>query len=494
MMTDKVRLFYISCVVFITGAVVLMLEILGTRIVAPYFGTTIYVWSSLIGVTLLALTAGYFIGGRLADKNPAPVILCAILLASAFFVFIIPFISNPVMKFLNGAGARAGSLLTAVVLFALPLCLLGMVTPFALKLAIKDVGSAGSVSGMLYGISTIGSFAGAISAGFYLIPMLGINIIIDIMAGVLCAAALIWLAMSGKPKLPVFFLLLIAVILVLKPHEGGFLKQGGTTVIYDRQSAYARIKVVDYMRTLRALLIDGSIQTLYDKRKDEFWVSYMKMFENSLLMQGAPKTALIVGLGGGGFDIILKKKGLDVDNVEIDPVIAEIAAKYFGFSGNVIIDDGRHYIRNTKKRYDMVFVDAFSGYSIYQYILSKESIEEIKTVLNPGGMLVINLIGTTTGDTKKAELSDGLTAAVYATAATAFKNVKLKCDDIGLANVVVYASEKDFKTSPLYIDAYSNKQGTVLTDNYNPAESLMLGTSEKWRNEYDERAGKIIPM
>ncbi len=163
--------------VTITGAAVMILELLGTRIIGPFYGVSLYVWSSLIAVTLIALALGYFLGGMLADRYPA-VRLTHVILVSAITTVIIPFLSGPVLRATDSFGLRAGAFASALLLFTLPLTALAMVGPYVIKRATRDLSGVGTVAGSVYAISTVGSVAGTLLLGFFLLPMFGTRAII----------------------------------------------------------------------------------------------------------------------------------------------------------------------------------------------------------------------------------------------------------------------------------------------------------------------------
>jgi spermidine synthase len=488
------RKYYIYLTVFITGAVILVLEILGTRIIAPYYGTTVYVWSALIAVTLLALTAGYFLGGWISDKKPDFNLLYVIILLSAAAVFTIPFMAPGVLNATNNFGARAGALASAGILFTLPLLLLGMVSPFAVKLSISELKDAGLTAGSLYGVSTIGSFIGAVVTGFFLIPAIGIKAVIDIMTALLVIISLGWFIAGARKKIPVTMLFLILSVLAIKPHAEDPSYRRNTEVLFSRQTLYSKLRVVDYAGRYRGLITDNALQTIYDMKTGENSIGYIKMFAEAAAARKNAKTALAIGLGGGAIDKIFSAKGLDVDNVEIDPVVAETAKKYFDFHGKVIVDDGRHFVRNTKKTYDLIILDAFNGFTIAQFLLSKEAFFEMKKILNPGGMLLINTVGKLKNDGKGGAPADRLAPAVNATLKGVFKNVRVMSDTYGIANYIYSASDEPLDEVAGYIRVNMPETGITITDNYNPVESLTTFIIEEWRVEEIRRVGAMFVL
>jgi len=191
-MSEKIYHFYLYLTVFITGATVLMLEILGVRIISPYFGNTLYVWSSLISVTILSLAIGYFLGGWIADKKPDWKLLYLFIILIGLALLVIPKVAATVLIFTNSFGLRFGPLIGTFILFTFPMVLLGMIDPFAIKLRAHKLQNIGMTAGGLFGIATVGSFFGAILTGFYLIPSLGISAITTIFAVLLFILAAGW--------------------------------------------------------------------------------------------------------------------------------------------------------------------------------------------------------------------------------------------------------------------------------------------------------------
>jgi spermidine synthase len=486
--------YYIYLTVFITGAAILILEILGTRIIAPYYGTTLFVWSALIGVTLLALTAGYFLGGWLSDRRPGFEVMYLVIFAASAAIFAVPFISPGVLEATNSMGPRAGALLSAAALFSVPLLLLGMVSPYAVRLSLGEILSAGMTAGSLYAVSTVGSFIGAIVTGFYLIPAIGIKAIIDLITALLILISLGWFIFVRKSRLSMVLMVIFLFAMAAKSHTDDVSFRRNSETLFDRQTAYSRLKVVDFMGRYRAMVINNAMQTLYDIVNNEFEIGYIKMFGEAAGCRKAAKTALSIGLGGGAIDSALKKRGLAVDNVEIDPEIVGAARKYFGFSGHIIIDDGRHFVRNTVKKYDLIYLDAFNGFAIAQYLLSREALMEMKSRLNPGGMLVVNTVGRLKNDGGRGVADDRLVRAVNSTLTAVFKNVSVHADVFGICNYVYCASEDAIDGKISNMPVAIADRGPVITDDYNPVESLTLDIIEDWRAEEIRRLGSIFVL
>jgi len=482
----NIKKYYLYITVFITGAVILILEILGTRIIAPYYGTTLYVWSSLITVTLVALSLGYFIGGKLADKKPELNVMYLIIFFTGIFILLIPLISSFVLTKTNSLGSTWGVLISSAILFTVPLFLLGMVAPYAIKLKATELRTVGITAGSLYAVATIGSFVGAILTGFFLIPNFGIRSIIYFMSISLFFISCAWFFIRKKYSF-IVIAIVFSLLFFLLPQITA--SNPDLEIIYETESPYTKLKVVDELDTYRYLLVEGTIQTAYNIEKKEFMFAYLELFEKAIDYHPNPKDVLVIGLGGGGIDKQLENYNLNIDNVEIDPKIAEIARDYFDFKGNVIIDDGRHYIRNTDKKYDIVFLDVYNGYSIYPYLFSEEAFLEIKNILNEDGILAINSVGYE----NHLSTDDQLISSIYKTLKQVFPNVYVKSKGYGLTNFVFYATDSELELDNQFISISIDETNCIiLTDNYNPIESFAIKTIEEWRNLNIERFGNVI--
>lgn len=192
--------FFLYGAVFFTGAVILTIEIVGTRVLAPFYGSTIYVWSSLITVTLLALALGYFFGGRLADRRPHMQRLFTVLFFSGILVLLIPSYASVALHATNPLGIRLGPLTASLLLFAPPIFLLGIVSPFAVKLATRSLQKLGVTAGNLYALSTIGSLAGGLFTGFYLVATVKPAVILVAVGLTLIALFFLWHLFTRSKK------------------------------------------------------------------------------------------------------------------------------------------------------------------------------------------------------------------------------------------------------------------------------------------------------
>lgn len=282
----------------VCGAQVMMIEVLGSRVIGPFFGVSLFVWTALIAVALLALAAGYAAGGILADRGSAPDLLYGIILVSGLLVAAIPILKTPVLRVAGDFGLRSGALASAALLFGPSLFCLGCVSPFLARLATRDLSTLGRTVGLLSALSTAGSFAGTVLAGFVLIERFGVDATLAALGAVLVALALAWfLLFRRRWATLVLALPLLALVALLPPARGVVSKTlpGGVRAkrTVNRDTFYGNLKVIDYeagaSRT-RAMLIDGQIQggvDLVDGRSP-YAYAYFLQYLPPALAPGAP--------------------------------------------------------------------------------------------------------------------------------------------------------------------------------------------------------------
>ncbi len=389
---------FLAPTVFLTGAAVLTLEILGTRLLSPYFGSNLYVWSALISVTLIALALGYWGGGRLADAKGSPVLLDQVIAFSALWVAIIPDLVAVFTKVSVNMEYRIGILTTALVSFGPALLMLGVVAPLAVKLAVHKLDHVGRSSGTIYAWSTAGSIAGALAAGFLLFPVVSVRSACHITALVLIVlAAGRWIARRKSvwiASLPALFLLIggVAAPSAFLPRTAW--EDGEFRVVANYPSYYGTVRVLEYGGS-RMLSIDGICHNAIDLSTGESIMPYIGFFEILPYLRPNASEALLLGMGGGDMVKSWQRFGIRTTAVEIDPVVARTAEEYFGLREvdlDVVLGDGRVYLGNTDKEFDFVIVDAFLGGSIPAHLFSRQAFQAAKQRMNPGGVLALNTV------------------------------------------------------------------------------------------------------
>jgi spermidine synthase len=405
----------LGVVVFTAGAGTLATEISASRLLAPYFGSSTIVWANIIGLILVYLSLGYWIGGKVADRRPEPRLLGWIVLIAALVIAVLPFVARPVLDLtVQGldtisVGAVVGSFFAALLLFAVPVTLLGVVSPFAVRLALDDVTQAGAVAGRLYALSTLGSIVGTFVSAIVTIPLIGTQ------RTMLGAAALLVLAAALLLGSRWQILTIGMAALLFVPAETIKATSG---LVYETESAYQYIQVLQRPDGSRVLRLNEGIVNHSVWRPNTVltggeWDMFLTL---PPLLDRSPKTMLVIGNAGGTTARAFGKLYPDVqiDGVEIDPKVTEVGRRYFGLDDNprlhVITADGRPYLASTDKRYDIIAIDAYHQPYIPFYLATEEFFELVRDHLNPGGAVALN-VATVPGDER---LSDALGTTMLA--------------------------------------------------------------------------------
>ena len=436
---------YLYLIVFVSGASVLAIEILGTRILGPFYGVSLFLWSALITVTLAALSVGYLIGGRLADKGPTIRRLCLIIAVAGTWLLIIPWIKYPILDAANPFGLRFAVLVAAFLLFAVPLTLLGMVGPYAIRLRTSSVKEVGRISGNIFAISTVASVFSALLTGFFLIPNFGINRLTLSIGVILIITSFVGLFANLILKfisLAVGIIFLIFITSFWNYNLDGLDPKRGVIAI--EQSAYGEIRVID-IKDKRHLVIDGGVHSFVDQESWKSHFPYVPVMDINKLFFKNQGDMLLIGLGGGSIVKNYERDKWAVDVVEIDPVVSEIARKYFDLessNANIYTEDGRKFLINRKKKYDLIIMDAYGSSSIPFHLITSESFGLIASRLKPGGIFAVNIYSLGWRDVMVKSLAETLI--------TQFKQVVVlpitEPPNI-LGNLVVIASDRELDIS-----------------------------------------------
>ncbi len=489
------------------GGLVMVIEVLGSRVIGPFFGVSLFVWTSLISVTLIALAFGYAIGGWLADRRDRPGWLYAIIALAGLATLLVPVLRGAVLELTVPLGLRAGSFAATLLLFGPALGLLGMVSPYLVKLARRESADLGFTVGGFYALSTLGSVAGTVLTGFVLIALLGVDRIFQLTGTLLLLlAASYFVLFARRPA---------AVALLLLAVPGWFgshalvdrMMANGTRVteLETRDSHYGRVQVLDYTGVSvrsRELSIDGLIQGGIDLNSGLtiYEYPYFLQFVPTAL-QPAGKRALVIGLGAGMVPGWYVQRGVTVDVVDIDPDVVDMARHYFGFRTNGVIhvEDARTYLARPGVPYDYILLDVFSGDVTPGHLLSREAVALLAGRLAEGGVLAMNLIGSIGRD-------NYMTASVVETFRTAFDTVEVvptfdPARNNGEGNLIVTAYQGPRRevtprvlstVHPMAAEAVSRNlvrrvtfppetPAMVLTDNYNPIDVFDAPLRERVR-------------
>lgn len=381
----------LKIIVFLSGAIIMILEILGFRILAPHFGYSVYVSGSLVGIVMVALALGYFFGGRLADRKPEKLILFKLILLADIYLIIITVFYLDLIESIAKFGIIYGSVLSSVFLFGPSIILLGMVPPFIIKLMTKDTSIVGSVAGNITAIGTVGSILGTFGATFILIPKIGSHLTMQVSAVVLMLIALWGLVVKRKEY---------AVLLLLFFVFGISSEQHDPSIIHKRETPYNLIKVTRHKNGRLFLKLNSNlwIHSIYNP-DSELTGSYYDYVNIAPVIADA-KDVLVLGMGAGtSVRQLLHFFDVNVDAVEIDPGIIETGKDFFGLQESsrlrIYAEDARPFLQNTDKKYDVINLDVYHG-GIYApfYVLTKEFFRSVYDHLNQDGVLAINVICT----------------------------------------------------------------------------------------------------
>ena len=385
--------------VVVAGAVIMAMEIVGSRILAPYFGNSIFVWGSLITVFLFALSLGYFLGGMAADRWPSPRCIAAVGITGGLLILLIPFTADALCAAVvaNKFGPRVGPLLCCALLFLPPCLVLAMTSPIAIRIEGTDLERLGNTAGSLYALSTLGSIIGTIGTAFFLIPAMGVRNIV-ITAGCLSI-------FSGTVMLPGRSGLVLPVTVALGLAAAGYglaclpLGQADSAELYATQSHYHNISVQD-ADGKRSLRFDRFVESGIELTPPyNTTCMYTNMLHLALIFSPDPERILFVG-GGGGVAPRRFRRDLPsawIDVVEIDPAVIDVAREYFFFHEDARMKtyatDGRLFIRTASAAYNIMVLDAYTiNGQVPFHLMTQQFLQQARARLTEEGVVIMNLI------------------------------------------------------------------------------------------------------
>lgn len=500
--------FILETTVFICGALVMIYEIIGSRLLSPYIGASTYVWTSLIGVILGALSLGYWLGGRWADRQPDIKILAFVILLAGGFVSSTILLSDLILSIIGESSLRLEikSLLAALLLFAPASVLLGFVTPYAVKLKMTSLDDTGKIVGRLYALSTVGSIFGTFFAGFFLIPFVGSTKTLYLIgACLICLSILLIPFALTRINLMIFILFVIAVGL----SELRIYYLYKINDLRDFDTEYSRVQVFQTVdpktgKKIRALATDPYfIQSGVFLDSDEIVFDYAKFYH--LLRHFKPDFKETLMIGGAGYSFpknyLLKYPQARMDVVEIDPQMTEIARSFFRLEENTRLsithEDGRIFLNKTEaKKYDAVLMDAFGSlFSVPFQLTTIEAVRQIDRVLKDDGVVIFNLGAAIEGE------GSGFLQAELKTYREVFPRVylfKVNSDytDKQLQNLIIVACKEknsvaltsnDREISSLLNHLYKKELATdskILTDDLAPVEYYNSFAQNSYRRKH----------
>jgi len=454
----RARLLYV--IVFVVGAASLGAEIAAARLMAPFFGASTIVWANTIGVVLVSLSFGYWLGGRLGDRHPQLRGLCLVVVIAAVLLAVVPFVARPffgvAVDALDSvsAGAFIGSLIAVLALVAIPVILLGACSPYAIRLAVPDVEHSGRVAGRLYAVSTAGSLVGTMLAALVLIPFVGTQ-------RTFLSFALA-LAVVAVPGLGRRYVLVPALAVVAIALPVGTLKSAGDgRVLYEGESALQYIRVVEEPDGDRVLELNEGQATHSLYRPGSYLTGgyWDGMLTAPFAALGrTPQRVAILGNAAGTTARAYGRffPEAELHGVEIDPKLEEIGRRYFDMDSaehlSVFTEDARPWLRRSSGGYDVIAVDAYRQPYIPFYLATREFFDLARERLAPGGVVVVN-VGHPDG-------SDELETVIGRTMADVFESVAR--DPLDSTNTLLAGSEAPI--SPDRLDSASEDLPGPLED------------------------------
>jgi spermidine synthase len=408
-------------IAFVVGAASLGAEISAARLLAPYFGASTVIWANTIATVLVALSVGYAIGGRLADRRADLRGLCRIVLVASALLALVPFVADPFLRLSVKAlgslsvGGFLGSLAAVLVLVAVPVMLLGTVAPYANRLALGRVADTGTVTGRLYAISTAGSLLGTFASALLLIPLIGTHRTFVVFALALALVAAPWVGSKRLLLVPA----VVGSLLAVQPAAIG-AGVAGARVIYSAETPYQFVRVLQFGSGERWLQLNEgvAVHSLYrpwSYLTDGYWDDFLVLPLTGQL--GVPRRIAILGDAAG---TVARAYGhyfpeTRIDAVELDGELTTIGRRFFDLRGpnlHTYTADARPWLAASHARYDAIFLDAYRQPYIPFYLLTREFFASIRSHLRPGGMVIVN-VGHIPGSDALEKVTSATLRAVF---------------------------------------------------------------------------------
>jgi len=492
-------------VVFISGAVLMSLEIVGSRVLAPYFGSSIFVWGSLISVVMTALSIGYYWGGWLSAREPSYAKLLLLLVIPGVVIFFLPFVYPAINEWIAimDLGVRLSPLVACSVLFLLPGIFIGTISPYVIRLAATQLNTVGSTAGTLYAVSTCGSIVGTLLTAFYLIPLLGVSNIIHALGITLVCLSLVVVPLIRLNRVSVTRA--VAVVSVLFSWINlGWTPIAWAKTLMQKDTFYHRIRIEEDDEA-RYMYFDRTLQSAMTlKDPTALRLIYSRYTSLGFTFRADAKRMLLIGLGGGSIPKKLNKEfpNLEIDAVELDPEVIKLAKDHFnikeGKQLRLHAQDGRLFLTRTQNQYDIIMLDAYFTDAMPFHLATKQFFELAQKKLTPNGIVVANLISAVTGPSGKIARAFARTLRqvypqTYIFASRRPDNVSLET----IQNVIVIATrdkqrvdikeivkrasalDKGLFPDPVqdiavsYFDRQLPEDVPILTDDYAPTDNLL---------------------
>lgn len=490
----------LCAVAFVSGAATLVIELAGNRLLAPLFGNSLYTWTSLIGVVLVAISVGDYVGGWLVDRRPRMAVLGYLLLAAAAATLLVPVLDGWCRGAFASADAIAGPIAVSLVLFSVPACLLAAVCPFIVRLLSRTthdrhIGLSAGLVGML---ATLGSFVGTFASGFYLIPQFGVRQIFLFTGGLVGLLGLVAAfafrdgARHPNPALPLLVLGPLALALIDR-------RELAERVIFQHNTFYHEITVERFTTErgadARLLKLDTTVEGAQEVETGDLVLPYQLYWRLSDVY--CEKVDRACFLGGGGFgmpqQLSRRRPRAAIDVVEIDPAVIDVGRRFFRLGEFPRIEpraaDARRWLATSPTHYDLIFGDAYNGLRyVPAHLVTSEFFALVKSRLTPGGVFMMNVLSAAEG--RRAEMFQSLITTLQPHFARLLVFGTLREQPEVVQNLIVVASDADLGQRQRHAGAldaqlaallatqldarlYTHLPATPLTDDYNPVEYLI---------------------
>jgi predicted membrane-bound spermidine synthase len=488
---------------FLEGAVVLSVEILGAKILTPFFGNSLIVWTSVIGITITFLTIGYYVGGLLSKKQHLNRMLSLMLSVAAIFILVMPSWATSVFDSLSDNGLYSSTVIAACLLLGPPMFALGTTSPIIIQQLTKQVDDSGRKAGMVYAVSTLGGICFIFLFGFFIIPYLGITVPLALLSlAVLLFALYIFRSKMHIALGIVYVLFLLKIVQLQKTDEDSAI-----SIPYMTEGLMGQLKVMDKTYPgnnipFRHLMVNGVPETIISNNKEAVsgWPYTHKIAILGSLRKDQ-KDALLFGFGGGVVATEFSRMHIKTDVVDIDGRLLNIAKDHFYFNDSAITfttDDARHYMRTCKKQYDIIVFDVFAGEVTPSYLFTVEGVRELKNMLKKEGIMTIQFNELI--DSSKTSAYQSICNTLLSEGYKVYTNITT---DI-ISDVMIIASQNDIDFSKLdkqninpccamqnWTDEFlkhpvanyekPSPNGLILTDDKPMLDILNAETLKKWR-------------
>lgn len=420
----------LEIIVFLSGAIGMGLELMAARVLSPYVGSSNVVWTSIIGIILVSMSLGYWIGGKNADKDADINKISQILILAALCTSAIPMLETIIVKRIAGIVGNLiiAAIICAIIVFSIPSFILAMVSPFAVKIKSQEDNEIGSLSGRISSLSTIGSIVGTFLMGFILIPNIGVtNINIAV---TLTLVVMSFIAKESKNRKHTYYMILLTIIMLMLLWIGKYLfKINNPDILVDTDSQYSRIwvkQIETAQATYKTLQVDTGLESYINDETGEMGAKYLRYYDLFEYLNKDAKATLLIG--GAAYTYprhyLQKYQDKTIDVVEIDGKMTQIAEEQFELNTKderlkIYEQDGRSFLNYNKSKYDTILIDAFKGLNAPFELTTYEALTHAKEMLNENGVVLTNIIASLEGKDSKFIQYE------YATYKAVFDDVKI---------------------------------------------------------------------